>query len=406
MKSYWLAIALTLSGFFLVSCNSEKSTSPTGTWRAELQLDTSVFLPFIFSIDSSETGLKMVVHNGAERLEINDLEIIGDSLFIPMLHFDTELKLKVFENEMKGVFIKNYRENYRIPFHASRGNSIRFRSTSATEMDISGSWEVHFEDYQKTGIPAIGEFSQQGSIVNGTFLTHTGDYRYLEGVADGNKIRLSTFDGEHAFLFVADLVDDTLSGVFFSGTHWKENWTAFRNPDVPLPSPNDLTKGTNPEEKVTLSFPTPDGRLVSLDDEPYKGRPVILQILGTWCPNCMDEAIFLGEWYTKRKENDPEILGLAFERKNDLKYAGQRIKSTKEKLALGYEVLFAGPYQKDSATARLPFIDQVISYPTMIFLDSSHHIQTIHTGFSGPGTGKHYKKFKEDFELMVRGIVD
>jgi len=37
----------------------------------------------------------------------------------------------------------------------------------------------------------------------GTFLTPVGDYRYLEGNIMNDKLYLSTFDGNHAFLFIA-----------------------------------------------------------------------------------------------------------------------------------------------------------------------------------------------------------
>ena len=56
--------------------------------------------------------------------------------------------------------------------------------------------------------------------VTGTFLTETGDYRYLEGVVDGDSLKLSCFDGSHAFLFHAALDQDSFRGRFWSGTHW------------------------------------------------------------------------------------------------------------------------------------------------------------------------------------------
>ena len=59
--------------------------------------------------------------------------------------------------------------------------------------------------------PAKGIFFQKdGDVVTGTFRTKTGDYRYLEGVMDGNRLKLSTFDGAHAFLFTATVSDSTL----------------------------------------------------------------------------------------------------------------------------------------------------------------------------------------------------
>lgn len=53
-------------------------------------------------------------------------------------------------------------------------------------------------------------------------MTETGDYRYLEGVVNGNQLQLSTFDGAHAFLFTGTVTDSTINGHFYSGNHWKE----------------------------------------------------------------------------------------------------------------------------------------------------------------------------------------
>ena len=41
---------------------------------------------------------------------------------------------------------------------------------------------------------------------------------------------------------------------------------------------------------------------VSLQDERYKGKVVIVSILGSWCPNCLDEAEFLAPWYKANKQ--------------------------------------------------------------------------------------------------------
>ena len=49
----------------------------------------------------------------------------------------------------------------------------------------------------------MGEFSQAGDSVAGTFLTETGDHRFLAGQVRGAEMYLSTFDGAHAFLYKA-----------------------------------------------------------------------------------------------------------------------------------------------------------------------------------------------------------
>jgi hypothetical protein len=58
------------------------------------------------------------------------------------------------------------------------------------------------------------------AYVNGTFLTETGDYRYLEGMMHNGKLYLSCFDGSHAFLFIAENNGTEITkGDFYSGLH-------------------------------------------------------------------------------------------------------------------------------------------------------------------------------------------
>ena len=81
---------------------------------------------------------------------------------------------------------------------------------------------------------------------------------------------------------------------------------------------------------LTFSFPDVNGKMVSLTDDKYKNKVVIIQLFGTWCPNCMDETIFLTDWYDENKDRGVEIIGLAYERKDDFTYASERVKKMVE----------------------------------------------------------------------------
>ncbi len=78
-------------------------------------------------------------------------------------------------------------------------------------------------------------------MVKGTFRTKTGDYRYLDGVVDGDTLKLSTFDGTHVFMFKAQVTDSTFQGYFYSGNHSVEKFIAKRNDAFELPDANTLT---------------------------------------------------------------------------------------------------------------------------------------------------------------------
>ena len=126
--------------------------------------------------------------------------------------------------------------------------------------------------------------------------------------------------------------------------------------------------------------------------------------MGTWCPNCLDESKFLLEYFRKNPSEDVEIIALAFERYRDADKAFDIIRNYKEKLDIPYEILLAGYYDKEEATEKLGFIDEIKSYPTLLFVNDENKVLKVHTGFSGPATSK-YQEFKNSFESDLRLIL-
>ena len=178
-----------------------------------------------------------------------------------------------------------------VPFNAFYGKSNRFEIHNNATKNVTGSWETVFSKGKgENEYLAKGIFMQEGNNVTGTFRTTTGDYRYLQGVMDGDTMRLSTFDGAHAFLFTAKVTDSTMQGTFYSGNHWQEPFEAIRNTNYQLPDPEDLTYLKKGYEQLEFSFPDENNLRVSLNDQRFKDKVVVVQIMGTWCPNCLDES--------------------------------------------------------------------------------------------------------------------
>ncbi len=383
---------------------SRDSPLKTGIWRATIEMQDQQ-LPFTFETTSKDSSsYEVYLINGEERLLIDDVQVKGDSLLMPMSFFDTQIEARIQGDRLEGAFIKNYTEGYRLPFSAVYGEDYRFIQTAATKPeDFDGRWEVNFED---DSLLAVGTFEQQGEQVTGSFLTTTGDYRYLEGNVEGNTMMLSAFDGEHAFLFKLQLQEDgSLQGDFWSGQRYHTTFTGERNPDAELPDANELTYLKESYDQLAFTFPNLEGDSVSLSDEKYQGKVVIVQLFGTWCPNCMDETKFYADWYRRHQEEDVEIIGLAYERKDDFDYASSRVRKMIDKLDVGYDFLIAGVSDKEKAAETLPMLNRVMSFPTSIFIDENGQVRNIHTGFSGPGTGIYYERFVEDFNILMDKLL-
>jgi thiol-disulfide isomerase/thioredoxin len=293
-----------------------------------------------------------------------------------------------------------------LPFKAEAGKKYRFNPTSyAAEVNLSGKWATTFYKSNGDSSLAIGLFDQKDQYIKGTFLTSTGDYRYLEGQVSGNTLFLSAFDGDHAFLFQASLLaDSVLRGEFWSGKTGYRRWEARRNELATLPLADTLTRIASADSSFQISFPEYRGGNLEYPSASYQNKVVIVQILGTWCPNCMDETIFLRDWLKERNYQDVEVIGLAFEYDKDFSKASERVKRMAERLQIPYAIAIAG-VPDSTASAKLPMISKIKAYPTSIILDKKGKIRYLHTGFSGPGTGKYFEEWKESFDNKIAALL-
>jgi len=394
------------------SCTNESSLRvPKGLWRATLQTKGGE-LPFGLDIapNADSTTYTVYAVNGRERLRLDTATVSGDTLRIPMKLFESEIIARVANKRMEGVWRKRRTgDTYTVlPFTALYGLHYRFEPDGRTATtNFSGKWATLFRGSSpEDSTQAVGIFNQKGNHVAGTFLTPTGDYRYLEGNVVGDSLLLSCFDGTHAFLFKGvRKPDKTIQGAFWSGATGYETWTARLDSAAQLPDPTRLTYLKPGYKTLAFSFPNADGQPVTLKDDRFKGKVVIVQILGSWCPNCMDETNFLSPWYKRNRDRGVEVVGLAYEKSADLAESAPRLRRMTERFAIDYPVLLAGTSDKAAASQTLPMLNRVIGFPTTIFIDKQGKVREIHTGFSGPGTGPYYDQFVEDFNRLVDKLL-
>ncbi|MBK7407596.1 MAG: TlpA family protein disulfide reductase [Saprospirales bacterium] len=428
----FLLLSLLLQTSCLVVEHPHAAIAP-GRWRGVLKLtqgplappDESEFaniqfeevtegeLPFLFDVVyDDDTHFHLEILNGEERLRVDHIQFgrdpstAKDTILIDFPVYDSYIKALHENDVIEGEWVINFRDNYRIPFIAHFGRGYRFTELKkAPVMDLTGKWEVAFEVDTEEPYPAIGEFKQDGNALTGTFLTETGDYRYLEGTVQADKFYLSCFDGAHAFLFEGKiLADSTLVGSFRSGTQYQTVWEGKRNPDFQLRDADSITMARDGAQVVNLQLEDPFGKVVSINDPEFAGKVKVIQIMGTWCPNCRDETAFLREYVSTHPNEDFAVIGVAFERYQEKEKAMNALRRYVENLQLPYPILLAG--LKDQATAEsvFPMLPRINAYPTMLFLDRQNRIRRIHTGFSGPATSE-YAAFQADFDQYLQTLL-
>lgn len=436
MRKIAITLAL-LTSLILPSCLEEVnpySLLPPGRWRAVLYLEQQQpvaskeateeqatpqiedipdnQLPFLFDlIYTTDSTFYIEIINGEERIKVDAIRTWHDptnnhdSIRIDFPIYDTYLLGRWAEGIIQGAWFVPSRGEYSIPFVAEFGQNHRFTTVRKKPVtNLTGLWETTFAPGTEDEFPAIGEFQQNGNYLKGTFATETGDFRFLEGTVQADKMFLSCFDGSHAFLFSAKIMPDSnLHGSFQSGIHYQTSWIARRNPLARLRHPDSLTFLKPGFQQIDFAFLDPiQGDTVKLSDPKFAGRPKLIQIMGTWCPNCKDETQFLVEYLQKNPELKTAIIGLAFEKGKSEEKAFQLIRTFKEKMQVPYPILYAGPPGPNAAKA-LPMLQKIVSYPTLIFLDKNNRPLRIHTGFYGPAT-REYQKFTQEFEHYMEEI--
>ena len=134
---------------------------------------------------------------------------------------------------------------------------------------------------------------------------------------------------------------------------------------------------------------------------------MIVQIMGSWCPNCMDETRFLSDYYKKNKDRGIRIIALAYERTTNFDESKKSLQSFKNRFEVTYPVLVTPVAVNDSLRTEktLPQIKKILGFPTTIFIDKKGRVRKISTGFNGPGTGDHYEIFKKEFNEIIDHLL-
>lgn len=385
-------------------------TSNYSFWRAAIHRTDGNDIVFNFKLEEVNKKKFLFIINGSEKIKVDNIKFTKDSVFINMPVFESAFKAKISNNKWEGEWAKGTSGKEQVlPLTAEQNNNRYDATDGNAKFNITGRWAVKFESDKTKDDASIAEFKQTGNKITGTFLTPSGDYRYQEGVVTGNKLKLSGFDGAHAYSFTADIINDKTitNGMFFSGAKGKEGWTAIKNANAKV-STNSVAMYLKPgEESLNFHFPDINGKDVSINDARFKNKVVVVQILGSWCPNCMDETAFLSGYYNKNKQRGFEVIGLAYEYSTDFNRSVKSILKFQKRFNVQYPLLVTGVSVSDTLRTEktLPHVTRIKVFPSSIIIDKKGKVRKFDTDFFGPGTGKHYEEYKKEFYTTINELL-
>lgn len=405
-------ILLTCVSFVSFTQDNQKVRLKQGGWIGALQLNEKDVLPFNFIVKKQKGTTTFTVENGEEMIKLDSAIVKNDSVHVRFPYFNSELVFAATsKKEVNGYWV-NYNKgpHYKIPFTSKRAKKApRFmeaNKTKSASASVNGRWRVTFEPNTNSAYPAIGIFEQApGSTkVSGTFLTETGDYRYLEGNLVDDSLYLSCFDGSHAFLFKGNLKGDSLYGTFFSGNHWSSSWIGVRDENAELKSPDELTYLVD-QQPISFELKDLEGNDFSFPNADYAGKVVIIQIMGSWCPNCLDETQYYKELYANYHSKGLEIISIGYEMGNSFEDYAANIERLRNKLSLPFHFLVGGKASKGMASEHFSALNKIISFPTSIYIGRDGTVKRIHTGFNGPGTGSYYTDYVQNTNSLIESLL-
>ncbi len=381
----------------------------SGIWRASIATHGGG-LPINFEINpsSKSENLDIKIINGTEKSTLGDSYFRADSLVVPFDLYDAELVFRVTKStEMQGYFVKkrNGKTAYRMAISALAGEADRFLNLKPSIVKVNGKWMADFFSDATNHSPGVGVFEQIGNKVTGTFLRTSGDYRFLQGNVSGDSLFLSYFDGSGVNMLRAKVSGTHFTGRYTSGLSGVRTVEATFDPNAALPDLKKLSFLKPGYDRIDFKLPTTAGELISLQDERFKNKVVVIELMGSWCPNCLDESRYLSPFYQKYKNKGVEVIGLSFENSADLAISGPKINNFQKKIGISYPLLFAGTAEDKTIAQVLPMLSKMNGYPTTFIIDKKGIVREIHTGFSGPGTGKYYADWISEFEHTIQSLL-
>lgn len=401
MKKYiYLLLFLLLPTAYL---SAQSSAMINGLWKGTFIRQDNVRLPFLFNLMQDSNGeLTLYLNNGAEKIRAEKTVMRNDSIIFHLAYFDTELKMKVDSPEkLSGNWVDNSREKMSMPFEA-----IRIQETALiSPTTLSVKWELLFRPGAPNAFPGILSISlSEDKSLSTSLRAPSGDYRFMVTEITGDSLSLYKFDGIVSYLLTARIKGDSLvDGKMYSGTTYQTDWKGFRNESATLPDAFERTKVLS-QEFLKLTLRDIKGDTVVLERKDFVGKITLLPIMGTWCPNCLDESKSISQYMKDHPEIPIQVFGLCFERPKEWDKIDLLLNKYTRMLQLPFPLYYAGYADAATASKTFPMLDGIKAFPTLIIIDKTGQIRKVITGFDGPATGQAYIDHQQRFDALMQQL--
>jgi thiol-disulfide isomerase/thioredoxin len=402
MKTKFLA-ALLLAIAPVALAQSTPTQSLAGLWDATISFNGQD-IPFRLQIAGEGSNVQGWLFNGDDKVIASSGSFQNGSLVLNFDSYAAKLEAKLQDGALVGQYGPMLKKTFPVMAHRHSAGT----ESSATAPSINGIWEVGVKSAKGEQAWRLIVQQKSASNVSAAILRVDGDTGALTGSYKDGHFVLSHFSGGRPALMILTPAADGTLAIDMTDLHGKSQLTATR-PEVArakgLPPPADPDHHTTVKdatEPFRFSAPDLNGKIVSNTDGRFQGKVVLVNITGSWCPNCHDEAPFLAELYRKYRSQGLEVVALSFEEEDQLKNP-VRLRAFMKEYGIDYTVLLGGT--QDERDTKLTQPVNLNSWPTTFFLGRDGRVRFVHAGFPGPASGELYREATQEFRSQVESLL-
>jgi thiol-disulfide isomerase/thioredoxin len=406
MKSSALVMPIAFALSLLVPRPVASAPRLSGLWDATVVTANNVEIPFRFEIVQHGGQVQGFFFEGDRKVGSTSGSFQNGTLIVNYDFLNTTLEATPAGGELRGTY-RSHRPNAQpLAFRARR--FVPVPADPADAPQVAGSWAMYrtAADNSKLDVSWRLYLRQSGAEVSGAILKTSGDSGMLMGRWHGDQLVMSHFAGERPLLFEARLNADGTLAITLDRrfTYRAAHTTEARTKGIPEPpDPSRFTSVKDPTEPFHFSGPDVAGHTVSDADVRFQGQVVVVTIGGSWCPNCLDEAPLLVEFYREFHPRGLEIVGLFFEVDRDLALARPRVESFIRRFRVPFPVLVPGI--PDDAAQKLPQLVNFAVYPTTLFIGRDGRVRSVNAGFASAATGDEHLRLKRDMRALIERLL-
>jgi thiol-disulfide isomerase/thioredoxin len=398
-----LAAANVLAIFAITFLASGQSVE--GTWDATVAVN-NVFVPFRIEIDGTGADVRSYFFNGDDRVNpSNSGTFQKGSLVLNFDSYATRLKATLNDGVLNGTYGGGPGTAY--AFQAKRHDPSLVARSEQHAPDISGLWEIQVKSPKGESAWHF-VVNQTGAKIDAAILRVDGDTGTLSGRYQEGKFALSHFTGERPLYVEVTPQPDGSLQLQIASFHDTQTLIALRPAEArarnlaPPDDPTQHTKVKNASQPLRFTFPDVTGRIVSNTDDRFQGKVMLVNITGSWCPNCHDEAPFLEELYRNYHGQGLEIIALDFEPADELQSLS-RVRAFIKRYGIEYTYLVAG--EPSQLNEKIPQAENLNAWPTTFFVGRNGLVRSIHTGFTGQASGELNSRLKDEVRNEIAELL-